>query len=674
MEMKTNTVVYGLRVNPAVFFISAAAILLVVLYGAVFTDQAAEVFKQVQNFIVTKFGWLYILAVAFFLVFVIWLFFSRYGQIKLGPDDSEPDYSYASWFAMLFSAGMGIGLMFYSVAEPVLHYASPPVGEGHTAEAAREAMRITFFHWGMHAWAIYIIVGLSLAYFSFRHNLPLTIRSAFYPILGERIYGPLGNLVDIFAVLGTMFGVATSLGLGVMQINAGLNHVIDVPVNQWVQLGLISGITLLATTSVVLGLDRGIRRLSELNLGIAVILFVFVLVVGPTVFLLETFVQNVGQYVSTLVSRTFQMYAFRDTDWQGSWTLFYWGWWIAWSPFVGMFIARISRGRTIREFVGGVLLVPVGVSFAWLSVFGNTALHFEMFEGNSSIAAAVQDNLPVALFVLLEQLPWGAITATLATLLVITFFVTSSDSGSLVIDILTAGGDPDPPVSQRVFWALTEGAVAAVLLIAGGLSALQTAAITTGLPFALILLFICYNLVKGLRQERFARSPRLQRPSTGGEKESGGQAWRGMLANVVREHRKHARVASRTRQDVCEFLDQVVGPALRSVSEELEKHERTVDLQTNPDAVSLTVFYRGTEEFYYSVRARTYKRAVFAFPEWTRREADDPAYHHAEVYLRSGSLRYDVMGYDQNQIIQHFMREYSDRLRWWEPTQGQNAS
>ena len=674
MEMRTNTVVFGLRVNPAVFFVSAAAILLVVLYGAIFTNQAGAIFEQVQNFIVTRFGWLYIIAVAFFLVFVIWLFFSRYGQIKLGPDDSEPDYSYASWFAMLFSAGMGIGLMFYSVAEPVLHYATPPVGQGHTPEAAREAMRLTFFHWGLHAWAIYIVVGLSLAYFSFRHNLPLTIRSAFYPILGDRIYGPLGNLVDIFAVLGTMFGVATSLGLGVMQINAGLSHVIGIPVELWVQLALIAGITLLATTSVVLGLDRGIRRLSELNLGLALILFLFVLAVGPTVFLLETFVQNVGQYLGSIVSRTFQMYAFQDTDWQGSWTLFYWGWWIAWSPFVGMFIARISRGRTIREFVGGVLLVPVGVSFGWLSVFGNTALHFEMFQGNGSIASAVQDNLPVALFVMLEQLPWSAITATLATLLVITFFVTSSDSGSLVIDILTAGGDPDPPVPQRIFWALTEGAVAAALLVAGGLTALQTAAITTGLPFALVLLLICYSLVKGLRQERVFRSPRLQLQPEQRSGERPGQAWRGMLANVVREHRKHTRIANRTRQDVQAFLDQVVAPALQTVSEELKKHDRTVKLESQSDAVSLIVYYQGTEEFYYSVRARTYKRPVFAFPEWTRRETEDPSYHHAEVYLRRGSLRYDVMGYDQHQIIEHFMREYSDRLRWWEPTHGQGAS
>ncbi len=669
MPNKTNTTLMGMRVNPIVFFVSAALILLVVAYGALFTENATKVFALVQGFIVERLGWLYISVVAFFLAFVIWLFFSRYGRIKLGPDDSEPDYSYASWFAMLFSAGMGIGLMFYSVAEPILHYASPPVGPGGTADAAREAMKLTFFHWGFHAWAIYIVVGLSLAYFSFRHELPLTIRSAFYPILGERIYGPIGNMVDIFAVLGTMFGVATSLGLGVMQINAGLNHVAGVPVALWVQLVLIVVITLMATTSVVLGLDTGIRRLSELNLGLAILLFLFVLALGPTVFLLDSFVQNVGSYLGSLVTRTFQMYAFQESDWQAKWTLFYWGWWIAWSPFVGMFIARISRGRTIREFIAGVLLVPVGVSFAWLSVFGDTALYFEMFQGDASIATAVQTNLPVALFVMLEHLPWAAITSVVATLLVVTFFVTSSDSGSLVIDILTAGGDPDPPIPQRIFWALTEGAVAAVLLVAGGLTALQTAAITTGLPFALVLLFICYNLVKGLRQERIARVPRMDWQPESHPEQVPSHGWRSTLEDVLHEHRKRARVAQRSRADVCDYLQNTVAPALTSVSEELQKHDRVVQAELEPDAVSLTVFHKGVEEFYYSVRARTYKRPAFAFPEWTPKASDDPAYHHAEVYLRSGSLRYDVMGYDRNQIIEHFMQEYSDRLRWWEPSQ-----
>lgn len=493
---------FGLKINPPVFFISAALIATFVLLGALFTEAAAATFATLQSGIAAMAGWFYILAVAFFLVFVLGLFFSRFGKIRLGPDDAEPEFSYGSWFAMLFSAGMGIGLLFFSVAEPVLHYSSPPGGGGGTEAAIQEAMELTFFHWGVHAWAVYIVVGLSLAYFSFRHDLPLTIRSALYPILGDRIYGPIGDAVDIFAVLGTMFGVATSLGLGVMQVNAGLGYLFDVPEAVWVQLLLIAGITLMATVSVATGLERGIRRLSEFNIGLGVLLVVFVFVAGPTVYLLNALAGNVGNYLDGLVRNTFRTAAYDDADWLGGWTIFYWGWWIAWSPFVGMFIARISRGRTIREFIGGVLLVPVALTFIWLTVFGNTALYLEHFGGGVGIVAAVQESVPTSLFVLLEQFPFAVISSFAATLVVVTFFVTSSDSGSLVIDIITAGGDPEPPVSQRIFWAVTEGVVAGILLVAGGLTALQTAAISTALPFTVIMLFVCWGLLKGLRRER----------------------------------------------------------------------------------------------------------------------------------------------------------------------------
>jgi choline/glycine/proline betaine transport protein len=493
---------FGFRINPPVFFVSAALIVAFVAYGAAFTSRAGALFESLQSGIAAMAGWFYILAVAFFLVFVIFLLFSRFGRIRLGPDDSEPEFSYGSWFAMLFSAGMGIGLLFFSVAEPVLHYSDPPDGVGGTEAAVQTAMEITFFHWGVHAWAIYIVVGLSLAYFSFRHDLPLTIRSALYPMLGERIYGPIGNAVDIFAVLGTMFGVATSLGLGVMQVNAGLSHLFGVPEALRVQVLLIAGITLLATISVVTGLERGIRRLSELNIALAVLLVLFVFAFGPTVHLLNALAFNVGNYVDGLVENTFRTAAYADPDWLGSWTIFYWGWWIAWSPFVGMFIARISRGRTIREFIAGVLLVPVALTFVWLTVFGNTALYLERLGLGGDVVAAVEESIPTSLFVLLGHFPLATLTSLVATVVVITFFVTSSDSGSLVIDIITAGGDPDPPVPQRVFWAVTEGVVAAILLLAGGLEALQTAAITTALPFTVVMLFICWGLLKGLRAER----------------------------------------------------------------------------------------------------------------------------------------------------------------------------
>ncbi|MGM0577898.1 MAG: BCCT family transporter [Myxococcota bacterium] len=498
-----------MKVNPVVFFVSAGVILIFVVLAAAFTEPTAAAFDAIQAFIVGRFGWLYIGSVAFFLGFVIYLFFSRYGDIRLGKDDEEPAYSNTSWFAMLFSAGMGIGLLFYSVAEPILHMSQPPHADPGTVEAARQAMVLTFFHWGMHAWAIYIVVGLSLAYFSYRHDLPLTIRSAFYPLLGKRIHGAGGDVVEILAVFGTLFGIATSLGLGVMQINSGLAHLGLLDHSTTNQLFLIAGITLVATASVVSGLDRGIRRLSEMNLFLGLILVLFVFAVGPTVFLLGTFVQSVGTYLSDLVAMTFRTDAFVGTEWQSKWTMFYWGWWISWSPFVGMFIARVSRGRTIRQFIMGVLLVPTLLTFLWLVIFGNTAIHMELFEGGG-IAAAVQDSVPVALYVMLERLPWQGISVTLATLVIATYFVTSSDSGSLVIDILTSGGEPNPPVAQRIFWALTEGAVASVLLLTGGLAALQTAAITTALPFCVVLIAMCVSLRKGLRAEH--RPGRRARP------------------------------------------------------------------------------------------------------------------------------------------------------------------
>ena len=493
---------YMNSINPPVFFISAFLIICFSLYGGVFNEHAATTFAAVETWLVTNMGWFYMVVVALFFVFIVYLALSRYGNLKLGPDDSQPDYSYLSWIAMLFSAGVGIGLMFFGVAEPVTHFISPPIGEGGTIEAAQNAMLITYFHWGLQAWAVYIVVGLALAYFAFRKGLPLTIRSTLSPLIGNRINGWIGHSVDIFAVLGTMFGVATSLGIGVMQVNAGLNYLFDLNISASVQVVLIAGITLLATISVVAGLDAGIRRLSELNLSLALLMLLFVLLSGPTALLLNGFLQNLGYYFSNVVAMTFNSYAYQPVvEWMGTWTLFYWAWWISWSPFVGMFIARISRGRTIREFIIGVLLVPAGITFLWLSVFGNTALFIELGGGAGSISKATLESMPTALFVMLEQLPMAQIISVVAVLLIVTFFVTSSDSGSLVIDIITSGGSDEPPVWQRVFWAVSEGIVASILLAAGGLSALQTAAICSALPFAFVMLFICFGLFRGLQME-----------------------------------------------------------------------------------------------------------------------------------------------------------------------------
>jgi choline/glycine/proline betaine transport protein len=641
------------EINPPVFFGSAILILALVIFAASFSDFAAGLFTHVQGWIVESFGWFYLLAVGVFLIFSLGLAISSYGAIKLGPDHSEPDYGYTSWFAMLFSAGMGIGLLFYGVAEPIMHFASPPVGEAGTVEAARHAMSITFFHWGLHAWAIYAVVGLSLAYFGFRHNLPLTIRSALYPLIGERIYGPIGHVVDIFAVLGTMFGIATSLGLGVLQINAGLNYLFDLPVSVPLQIGLIALITLLATVSVVAGLDAGIKRLSVLNLGLAVLLLLFVLLAGPTLFLLQSLVQNTGQYLSEVVDMTFNLYAYEPNSWIGGWTLFYWGWWIAWSPFVGMFIARVSRGRTIREFVLGVLFVPVGFTFMWMTFFGGTALHMELGELSGVITGAVAENVPIAIFTMFEQMPLSMISSGVATLLVVTFFVTSSDSGSLVIDTITSGGHPKPPVWQRIFWAVTEGLVASVLLLAGGLAALQTAAIAGALPFVMVMLVICYGLYKGLRMEGIKRQVLgvPQTPVSTGRRVS----WKQRLRNLSSHPNK---------PEISRFLQQIIKPSLSEVADEIRHGGVNVEINDKEDYIELKVIYDGEDDFIYGVHAVGHLIPSFAFPEFDPITDESKRYFRAEVYLAEGSQHYDLYGYNQEQVIDDVLIQYEKHMHF----------
>ncbi len=457
------------------------------------------IFNPLLNSISTNAGWFFTLSVNIILLFVIYIMFSRYGEIRLGGDDAEPDFSTKSWFAMLFSAGMGIGLLFYGVAEPMFHFTNPPIPVADQTEAAHQAMAFTFMHWGLHSWAVYALIALALAFFSFNKGQPLSIRTIFYPLLGERIHGAWGNLIDILATIATLFGVATSLGFGVQQINAGFSHLFGLEQNIGVQIVLIVIITAIATISVVRGLDAGIRKLSELNIRLAMLLLLFVFIAGPTMFILNGFTENIGYYLQKLTVISTWNETFENTSWQNSWTVFYWAWWIAWSPFVGMFIARVSRGRTIREFLMGVLCVPTLVTFLWMTVFGNTALFFEMF-GGGGFAQAVTENIPLSLFLLLERLPLNGITSLLGVLVVISFFVTSSDSGSMVIDIITAGGNPDPPIPQRLFWAILEGVVAAALLVSGGLAALQSAVVATGLPFAIVLIVLCFSLKKGLNE------------------------------------------------------------------------------------------------------------------------------------------------------------------------------
>lgn len=493
-------------------------------------DPMEEVFKNTQKAISDYGGWFFVLLTNIFLLFCLYIGFSKLGSIRLGGKDAEPEFSMGAWFAMLFSAGMGIGIIFWGVAEPMTHYLNPPLGQdGDTAELAQQAMGYSFLHWGFHAWGIYALVGMSLAFFAFNRKLPLTIRSVFYPLIKDRIHGWMGDVIDILAVLATLFGLATSLGLGVQQVSSGLNYLLGWEDSVTTQVLLIGGITLVATASVVLGVDKGVRRLSELNIRIGAIFLVFVIAVGPTLYIADSFIQNTGYYIQHFFDLAFWTEAYQadgEGGWQNSWTVFYWAWWISWSPFVGMFIARVSKGRTIREFVMGVLLVPSLLTFLWMTAFGGSGLWVEI-NGVADIGTEITENVSTSLFVLLDQFPLSTVASAVGVVLVINFFVTSSDSGSLVIDSITAGGKLDAPVAQRIFWAITEGAVAAVLLIGGGLTALQTAAITTGLPFSFVLILMMFSLYKGLKQE-YARSRQK-------EKETDRENYEKRLQSVIRK-------------------------------------------------------------------------------------------------------------------------------------------
>ena len=529
---------FGLDIHNPVFFISGLAVVIFVFYALALPEQAASVFSWLFSAVTKGFDWFFLSAANVFVIFCLFLIVSPFGRVRLGGDEATPDYTYLGWFAMLFAAGMGIGLMFFGVSEPMSHFSSSlggtamesgartdwaPLGAagGDEAAATRLGMAATIFHWGLHPWAIYAVVALALALFSYNKGLPLTLRSAFYPILGERVWGWWGHLIDTLAVFATLFGLATSLGFGAEQAASGLTFLygsgdaaegtrsfLGITYGNTAESGvenssmllvlLISGITAIALISVVRGLDGGVKVLSEINMGLAALLLVFVLLVGGPIFLLTFFFDSLWAYLQNLVALS-NPFGREDTNFMQGWTSFYWAWWISWSPFVGMFIARVSRGRSVREFVICVLLIPSLVCVLWMSVFGGTAINQVVADGYE---AAKNAPLELKLFQMLDPLPLATITSTIGIILVVVFFVTSSDSGSLVIDTITAGGKVDAPISQRVFWCIFEGAVAIVLLIGGGLAALQSAVISTGLPFTLVLLVMCWAIFRGLQGEK----------------------------------------------------------------------------------------------------------------------------------------------------------------------------
>ncbi|MDX1573771.1 MAG: BCCT family transporter [Methylophaga sp.] len=637
-------------------FFPAVIITLLLVIGTISNPElAGEAFADVLAFLTETFGWFYMLAVAFFLVFIVVVGLSSWGKTKLGPDHAEPQYSFPAWFAMLFSAGYGIALLFFGVAEPVLHYASPPAGAPETIDAAKQAMQIAFFHWGFHIWAIYGLTGLVLAYFAFRHGLPLSMRSALYPLIGDKIYGPIGHTVDVIAILGTLFGIATTLGLSVAQINAGMNYLWeDIPVSVTVQIITIAVITILAIMSVVAGLDKGVKRLSIVNMVLAISLMLFVFIVGPTIVILETFLQNTGSYLNNIVERTFNLQAYTAGNWIGNWTLFIFGWTIAWAPFVGLFIAKISRGRTIRQFVFGVLFVPTIFTFMWFSIFGDTALHMIMNEGYTALITEVQNDTAVALFKLFEQLPWSSFVSFITVILIMTFFVTSSDSGSLVIDSLASGGISKTPVWQRVFWATLEGVVAAALLLAGGLGALQTMSITSALPFAIIMLLAAIGMWRALSIE--------------GHREASLSAAMHHWQHNPKQWKKRltSLISYPDFQQVSGYIRDKIYPAMQHVGTELKDQGWPVSVffDDQQHRAYIEVIREGELDFIYEVRMRGYSTPTFAYPEMADDPDGDKRYYRAEVFMRRGGASYDIYGCSEQEIIDDLLTQFEKYLHF----------
>lgn len=633
------------KINKSVFLPATLIIGALLLFCALFPVQINDLFQQLEGALINNVGWFYILTVAAILIFVIFLALSQFGAIRLGPDHSTPDYSFSTWLSMLFAAGMGIGLMFFGVAEPVMHFLSPPTAEPATLQAVKEAMKMTFFHWGFHAWAVYTIVALILAYFCFRKNLPLTLRSALYPLIGEKIYGWQGHLVDIFAVVSTVFGIATSLGLGASQVNSGLAYLFEIDVNTVNQILIMVVITALSAVSVATGLEKGIKRLSQLNMILAVSLMVLIFVTGSTVFLLQAYVQNIGDYLSDIVRNTFNLFAYQKTDWIGGWTIFYWGWWLAWAPFVGLFIARISRGRTIREFILGVMLVPTAFTLLWMTIFGNSAIALIFNSGVTALADMVNSNTSVALFVFLEHVPFSTLLSFLSVLMIVIFFVTSCDSGALILDMLCSNGSTNTPMGQRLFWAVGVGIVAATLTLAGGLNALQTMTITAAFPFTVILIIAMVGLMNALKIEvtkKESLQMNLMQTNSQGEI----QDWQERLNDIIE---------SPNEEHVKTYLQKTILPAMNLIAAHLEKNNVDVTIKETDDGLTLNV-HQGTEpDFIYGVFSCQYFH-----PEQVTQEDKGAMldFFRAEVHLAEGGQGYDIMGWSKHGVLNDIVDQY----------------
>ncbi len=647
--------------NPPVFY---GAAILILLFAAVvigFPQRAGEWLLTAQTWASQTVGWYYLLAMTLYLIFVVVTALSGYGKIKLGADHDEPEFSYLSWAGMLFAAGISITLFFFCVSEPLTHFLQPPQGEAGTQEAARQAMELLFLHWGLHGWGVFALVAMALAYFAYRHNLPLALRSALYPLIGKRINGPIGYTVDCFGIIATVFGLGADMGFGVLQLNSGLDYLYAIPHTHAVQMVLIVLMMGAAISVAVSGVDKGIRILSDINMLLACSLLLFVLFAGPTQHLLNTLVQNVGDYLGHLPGKSFDLYAYGGpSDWLGSWTVFYWAWWIAWAPFVGLFIARISRGRTIREFVFGVLFIPLGFTLAWMSIFGNSALE-QALGGASELGRVAIEQPSMALYQMLQNYPWSRAVITVTVLVSFVFFVTSADSGTVVLSTLSAHGgsaDDDGPKWLRVFWGSVTALVTGGLLFAGSIDALKSAVVLTSLPFSLILLLMMWGLHKAFymeSQRQRARSHSLAPLMSGNGKRSGG--WKRRLSQAVHFP---------SRDEVYRFMNDVVRPAISEVSEVFREKGLAVDAQLDPGnaSLSLEIGHGDQHRFLYQVLMRGYFTPSFARAGMGGLHLKNRRYFRAEVHLAEGSQDYDLMGYTKEQIINDMLDQYERHLQF----------
>ncbi len=648
-----------------VFILSTVAIACLVLSSVLFTEQTFYIFTTTKSKISSNFGWLYILAVSVFFIFNIVIAFSKVGSVKLGADGQEPDFTYLSWLAMLFSAGMGIGILFYGVSEPLYHYLNPITVSGTNTKSANFAMSTTFFHWGAHAWSIYCTVGLSLAYFHFRKNKPLSIRSALYPLFGSKINGLLGDLIDVMAIIGTLFGIATSLGLGSIQINSGLEYILGIENNIYNQTIIIIVVSIVAIFSVYSGIDKGVKRLSELNTALAFILLVVVMLLLPTVQILESLTQNISIYLRDIFPRTFNMYAYEinlgdieKTSWLENWTLFYWAWWIAWAPFVGIFIAKISKGRTIREFVIGTVLVPTIITIVWFTVFGSGAIITETNLGSVAVNGVVDFNYSI--FNLFQNLAFGKIISVVTIILIAMFFITSSDSGSLVIDNIACKGVESGKKWSRIYWAILEAIVAITLLAIGGekaLVGLQAASLIVALPFVIIILALVLSLMKSFKQESLIIDSRNISKSSFNEKD-----WRQRIKFLI---------SYPLMKDIKNFQTDKVMYAFRVVASEIRSYAKNYPLDVNikvstqydkkTNQASLKVYHKQELDFEYTVVPVEYDLPNFAGTKDGRK-----TYWKLEPHTRNGNLKYDIYNYSSMQIIHDILSVYEEHLSYLE--------